>query len=82
MDELDDLLTERVTFDDVGGAVLHALASMDSEGRAVELASYRLILAGDNEQARAYAQRSLEAADRVLLDLHRRLRAILREGDA
>jgi hypothetical protein len=85
MDELERLLSERVTdFDDprwIGHAVLHALASMDREARAIELSNYALILAGDNEPARGWARGRLEAADRAVLELHCRLRAILRGGD-
>jgi len=85
-DELDQLLSERGTdFADprwIGRALLHSLAGMDEEQRAIELSSYSMLLAGDHEPARHFARMSLEAADRAVVELHGRLRAILRDGDA
>jgi len=71
MDELDRRLAEHVLgFGYLGAAVLRTLAALDSEGRALELANYRLLLAGDHPQAAEYARRYLELADRALIELH------------
>ncbi len=53
MDDLDDLLTEHVTFGDVGRAILRAIVEMDR--RAFELSpDSRLLTAWDQVLERGY----------------------------